>query len=549
MRRGGRHRRRLFPQGPLIPPRDIAGLGRDGIEAELGLLEAETWPPRHNVHKYWGKKPANVVRSYVQYFSHPGETVLDPFCGSGVTPIEAALLGRRAVGVDFNPFAVALGRALAAPPEPSDFKCAAAAILQRVEPEIRALFSTTCRDCGRAVAVRSFGYDRDRLLAVRYRCPCTRKSSAVPPTDADRALAALAVEPVPGTPDADILFGWEMRKLKRHGGIRRWSDLFTPRNYRIAGAIWAEIQSFRDRPDLHAWLSLTLTASLAQFTRMIADSSGAGGGPSWKINSYWLPDTWQELNPLWYFENRAGKSLAGLVDLAQQPVTHPADIRQGDSRSLPLPDLSVDYIFTDPPYGGEGIQYGELSTLWNLWLGAEAALEREIAFNPVRNLSAGHYAAGLDAVFAEAARVLRPERWMTVTFANKTPAVWDALMTACRTAGFTLVTAAPMTRSAPSLTETTMRQAPKADLILSFQKTRRRAAMPRDDAYRLPERIATIIAAMRAAGIGVTAAALFDRVTIDWFSWFYQGGNRPESVTPTLDAVERILADRRDAAS
>jgi len=524
----------------------MASLTREGIEAGLGLLEAETWPPRHNVHKYWGKKPANVVRSYIQYFSSPGATVLDPFCGSGVTPIEAALLGRRAVGVDFNPFAVMLGRALAAPPEPRAFKRAAAAIVKRVEPEIGALFHTRCRDCGQEVAVRSFGHDQDRLVAVRYRCPCSRISRSLPPTESDLELAARAVAPIPGTPDGDILFGWEMRKLKRREDMRRWSDLFTPRNYRIAGAIWAAIQDFRSQPRLHAWLSLTLTASLAQFTRMIADSSAAGGGPSWKLNCYWLPDRWQELNPLWYFENRVSRSLAGIVDLSRHGMAYEVDIRQGDSRRLPLADHSVDYVFTDPPYGGEGIQYGELSMLWNLWLGAEAALDREIAFNPVRNLSERHYGDGLEAVFAEAARVLRPQCWMTVTFANKTPAVWDALMAACRHAGFTLVTAAPMTRSAPSLTETTMRQAPKADLILSFQKRSRRAVSPaRTEAYQLPRRIETIMAAMQAAGIRVTAAALFDRVTIDWFSWFYDsGGSRPESVTPTLDAVERFLAER-----
>ena len=523
---------------------------REEIEAELGLLEAETWPPRHNIHKYWGRKPANVVRSYIRYFSHPGETVLDPFSGSGVTPVEAALLGRTAIGFDLNPVAVALGCALAAPPPPPEFKRAAAAILARVEPEILALFQTACRDCGRAVTVRSFGYDQDRVVAVRYRCACSRRSRAVPPDAADLRLAAQGAAPIAGTPDAEIVFGWQMRKLKQHGGIRRWSDLFTPRNYRIAGALRAEIETYRSQPELHAWLMLTLTAGLAQFTRMIADSSGAGGGPSWKINSYWLPDRWQELNPHWYFENRAARSLAGLIDLAGQPAAGPVQIGLGDSRRLPLADHSVDYIFTDPPYGGEGIQYGELSTLWNLWLGTEAALEREIAFNPVRALSERHYADGLSAAFAEAARVLRPERWMTVTFANKTPAVWDALMTACRDAGFTLVTAAPMARSAPSLTATTMRQAPKADLILSFRKAPRPATRTApDDTYRLPERIEAILAAMRTAGRAITAAAVFDRVTIDWFSWFYDGGARPDGVTPTLDAIERILAERMEAAS
>ena len=99
-----------------------------------------------------------------------------------------------------------------------------------------------------------------------------------------------------------------------------------------------------------------------------------------------------------------------------------------------------------------------------------------------------------------------------------------------------------MARSAPSLTETTMRQAPKADLILSFHKTRRHAVpTPAGDAYSLPDRVAAIAAAMGAAGLTVTPPTVLDRITIDWFSWFYQAGQRPRTVVPTLDAVEKAL--------
>lgn len=39
-------------------------------------------------------------------YSEPGDTILDPFCGSGTVLVEAAVLGRHAVGTDVDPLAV-----------------------------------------------------------------------------------------------------------------------------------------------------------------------------------------------------------------------------------------------------------------------------------------------------------------------------------------------------------------------------------------------------------------------------------------------------------
>src|SRR5712671_956329 len=59
----------------------------------------------YGVHPYFTRRPANVVRAYIERFSSEGDTVLDPFGGTGVTAIEAFLLGRNAIHNDLNPFA------------------------------------------------------------------------------------------------------------------------------------------------------------------------------------------------------------------------------------------------------------------------------------------------------------------------------------------------------------------------------------------------------------------------------------------------------------
>src|SRR5712692_7345609 len=67
----------------------------------------------YGVHPYFTRRPANVVRAYIERFSREGDTVLDLFGGTGVTAIEAFLLRRNAVHNDLNPFANFIARCIA----------------------------------------------------------------------------------------------------------------------------------------------------------------------------------------------------------------------------------------------------------------------------------------------------------------------------------------------------------------------------------------------------------------------------------------------------
>src|ERR1019366_3360438 len=67
----------------------------------------------YGVHPYFTRRPANVVRKYIECYSQEGDIVLDPFGGTGVTAIEAFLLARHAIQNDLNPFANFIARNIA----------------------------------------------------------------------------------------------------------------------------------------------------------------------------------------------------------------------------------------------------------------------------------------------------------------------------------------------------------------------------------------------------------------------------------------------------
>ena len=81
------------------------------VEAiDWSFADSETQTLTHAVHRYSGKFIPAVARKAIELLSQPGETVLDPFAGSGTTLLEAILLGRNAIGVDLNPLACLIAR-------------------------------------------------------------------------------------------------------------------------------------------------------------------------------------------------------------------------------------------------------------------------------------------------------------------------------------------------------------------------------------------------------------------------------------------------------
>jgi len=75
----------------------------------------ETTYLTHNFHPFPAKFIPQIPRILIEQFSEPGDTVFDPFCGSGTTLVESSLLGRNSIGTDINPISILASRVKTTP--------------------------------------------------------------------------------------------------------------------------------------------------------------------------------------------------------------------------------------------------------------------------------------------------------------------------------------------------------------------------------------------------------------------------------------------------
>jgi len=79
----------------------------------------------------------HMANFLIKNVTHPKQTILDPFCGSGSVVIQSILEGRNAIGVDINPLAVLFSKAKVTPLE-----------IENLEKQLNQLFSEfhTCNN-------------------------------------------------------------------------------------------------------------------------------------------------------------------------------------------------------------------------------------------------------------------------------------------------------------------------------------------------------------------------------------------------------------------
>jgi len=137
--------------------------------------------------------------------------------------------------------------------------------------------------------------------------------------------------------------------------------------------------------------------------------------------------------------------------------------------SLQIPDNSIDYVFTDPPFGANRM-YSEINFLWEAWLKVKTDNKKEAIENSYQNKGLSEYRKLMLQAFNEYHRVLKPGRWISVEFSNTRSLVWNTLQAIVSEAGFVVADVRPLNKKQGSIEAYTSPTAVKQDLVISAYK-------------------------------------------------------------------------------
>lgn len=134
-----------------------------------------------------------------------------------------------------------------------------------------------------------------------------------------------------------------------------------------------------------------------------------------------------------------------------------------------IPSSSIDYIFTDPPFG-DNLNYSELNFIWECWIKTKTNNINEAIVNKVQKKGLVEYQELISKCFQEYYRILKPNRWITIEFHNSKNAVWNAIQEAINKAGFIIADVRILDKQQGSFKQVTTNSAVKQDLVISAYK-------------------------------------------------------------------------------
>ena len=146
-----------------------------------------------------------------------------------------------------------------------------------------------------------------------------------------------------------------------------------------------------------------------------------------------------------------------------------ANVTTGDCSNLLLRDNSVDYLFTDPPFG-DNLAYAELNFFNEAFLRAFTNARQEAIMSHTQGKAVSNYQNLMQHCFSECCRVLKPGRWITVVFHNSKNFIWNAIQEALLSAGFVVADVRVLDKKQGTFNQVKAAQAVKQDLVISAYK-------------------------------------------------------------------------------
>jgi DNA modification methylase len=261
---------------------------------------------------------------------------------------------------------------------------------------------------------------------------------------------------------------WGDLQREYHLGITHAHHFFTARNLLVVTTMKMELDKipspYRDT------IRFLVTASFNRITNLVRympQYKERNVGPL--SGTLYKPMLFGEINIFTVIKAKVKRAAEGLSSI---PDTRACFITTQSSGGIgnQVPHDSIDYIFTDPPFG-DNLPYSELNFNEETWLGVHTNNALEAIVSDVQKKDIREYQHLITNAFRENFRILKSGRWMTVVFHNSQNRVWNSIQEALFEAGFVVADV----RTLDKKRGTTKQQvytsgAVKQDLVISAYK-------------------------------------------------------------------------------
>ena len=265
----------------------------------------------------------------------------------------------------------------------------------------------------------------------------------------------------------------ELWRAGYHFGVTHVHHFFTTRSLQAFDSLWKSIAQSAAQSAVKLALLGGFRVGLRMSVFRAALWFDKTSGPMKNLTPgiLYLPSLSGEQNWFNIFQEKIATIHRQLAAVRERFLRENTIITTGSNTNVFPMEGGIDYIFTDPPFGGNLI-YSELNFIAEAWLRVFTNTRPEAIVSSFHRKALDEYQDLMERAFQNYFRVLKPGRWMTVEFHNANNSVWGAIQEAISRAGFVIADVRTLDKKQGTFKQLTTTGAVKSDLVISAYKPR-----------------------------------------------------------------------------
>lgn len=464
----------------------------------------------YNSHAYHTKVPPEAITNLINHFTSDNDIVLDGYSGSGMTGVASTLNKRNAILSDLSPIATQISYNYNTKVDKLQIRNDFNKIILELKEEFGYFFESyfngkkgeiinivwsdvnRCKFCNNEF-LHSDGEKHDK-----YFCPNCNAELKI--SDYDRVfitqyddilnheIEIAKQEPIKinlrlnkkrveknveefdykliqkinnlripfQIPIYELPSGYNTKQPISSHKFTHFHHFYWRRNLILIAGFFEKAKKYKTKN----FLFYIMTSAVNNLSKRYRYRTTGGGGPSGNL---YIPSLSRELNFFLSVEDKY-KSI-----YYNNPLGHCIVSTQSCSNLKNIENNTIDYIFTDPPFGAN-IMYNELNFMIEVWLKCFTNSTFDAIINSEQLKPIEFYEKELTSAFVEYYRVLKPKRWINIEFNNSKSIIWNILRKAINKSGFIISQVSVLDKKQGSFKQVTSPGSVSKDLLVSAFK-------------------------------------------------------------------------------